>query len=395
MITVEQAIEQFLSGTRPVCDTEQLKLDQALGRTLSAPIYSPVNVPPSDNSAMDGYAVFAADIELDTSYPISQRIPAGVSPAPLKPGTVTRIFTGANIPTGADAVIIQEDSIEQDGRVQFTSLAKKGDNVRPCGQDIRKDSEVLSTGKLLRPQEIGLIASCGIAEVEVYKKLRVAIVSTGDELVEPGQQTEPGQIYNSNSYLLKSFCTACGFEAVNFKLVPDQPSQTVTALKKAASEADIIITTGGVSVGEEDHIRPAIEKLGRLDMWKVAIKPGKPIALGKIGNTDLIGLPGNPASVFTTFLILALPRLRLLQGRPRKELQPEILPANFSRPGSSRQEYLRARKTSQGVEIFPNQSSGILSSACWGDGFVVQPSQVEIRAGQPVEFLAYQSLIAG
>ncbi|MFX4227653.1 MAG: gephyrin-like molybdotransferase Glp [Porticoccaceae bacterium] len=395
MIPVEQALEHILSGARPVCSTEQLKLDHALGRTLSSPIFTPVDVPPSDNSAMDGYAVFAADIELDASYPVSQRISAGMDSVPLKPGTVARIFTGANIPSGADAVIAQEDSLDQGDQVQFTSLAKKGDHIRSRGQDMKKDSEILAAGKVLRPQEIGLIASCGIAEAEVYKKLKVAIVSTGDELVEPGQQTKPGQIYNSNSYLLKSFCTACGFEAISFMLVPDQLDRTVSALEKAASEADVIITTGGVSVGEEDHVRPAIAILGRLDMWKVTIKPGKPIALGKIGNTDLIGLPGNPASVFTTFLILALPRLRLLQGRLQKDLQPEILSANFSRPAGSRQEYLRARKTAQGVEIFPNQSSGVLSSACWGDGFAVQPSQVEIRMGQPVEFLSYQSLIAG
>jgi len=395
LISVEQALEHILFDARPICGAEYLGLDQAYGRVLSSPVVTPVNVPPTDNSAMDGYAVLTTEIELDTSYQISQRIPAGISPTPLKPGTVARIFTGASIPPGADAVIIQENSINQNGQVQFSSLTKKGGNIRRCGQDLGKDTEILSVGKSLRPQEVGLIASCGIAEVEVYKKLKIAIVSTGDELIDPGKQVKPGQLYNSNSYLLKSFCVACGFEAIDFKLVPDQLNQTVSALEKAASETDVIITTGGVSVGEEDHVRPAIEALGSLDMWKVAIKPGKPFALGKVGNTDLIGLPGNPSSVFTTFLILALPRLRVLQGRPRKETQPEILSANFSRRAGSRQEYLRARKTVQGVEIFPNQSSGVLSSACWGDGFVVQPGQVEIRKGQPVEFLNYQSLITG
>lgn len=393
MIPVEQALELLQSQAKPVCKKELVAITQALGRTLSSPVIAPINVPPADNSAMDGYAVRTADIALNTDYPISQRIPAGTAPDPLQENTVARIFTGANIPAGADAVIIQEDSISRNDRVQFMSMASAGDNIRLCGQDVKKGSEILSTGTVLRPQEIGLLASCGLAEVEVYKKLRVAIISTGDELVEPGQPAEPNQIYNSNRFLLKSFCMACGFDAIDFGLVPDQLDQTISALEEAASQADVILTTGGVSVGEEDHIKPALEQLGTLDMWKVAIKPGKPIVLGKVGDTDIIGLPGNPSSVFTTFLILALPRLRLLQGRPKAGLTPEILTAGFSRAGGSRQEYLRARKTTQGAEIFPNQSSGVLSSACWGDGFVVQPQHVAIEQGQQVQFLDYQRLM--
>ena len=393
MIPVEQALELLQSQAKPVCEKELVAIAQALRRTLSSPVIAPINVPPADNSAMDGYAVRTADIALNTDYPISQRIPAGTAPDPLQENTVARIFTGANIPTGADAIIIQEDSISRNDRVQFTSLANTGENIRLCGQDVKKGSEILSAGTVLRPQEIGLLASCGIAEVEVYKKLRVAIISTGDELVEPGQPAEPNQIYNSNRFLLKSFCMACGFDAIDFDLVPDQLEQTISALEEAASQADVILTTGGVSVGEEDHIKPALEQLGKLDMWKVAIKPGKPIALGKVGDTDMIGLPGNPSSVFTTFLILALPRLRLLQGRPKAELTPEILTAGFSCAGGSRQEYLRARKTTRGAEIFPNQSSGVLSSACWGDGFVVQPQHVAIEQGQQVQFLDYQRLM--
>ena len=393
MISVEQAIEQMQSHARPVCEQEIIAIDQALGRTLSKPVIASINVPPADNSAMDGYAVRTTDIALNALYPVSQRIPAGTAPDPLQENSVARIFTGANMPPGADAVIIQEDSIARNDQVQFKSLANAGENIRHCGQDVKEGSEILPAGKVLRPQEIGLIASCGIAEVDVYKKLRVAILSTGDELVEPGQQAKPNQIYNSNRFLLKSFCVACGFEAVYFDPVPDQLNQTVSALEKAASQADIILTTGGVSVGEEDYIKPALEQLGSLDIWKVAIKPGKPIALGRVGDTNLIGLPGNPSSVFTTFLILALPRLRLLQGRSEKQVLPEMLPANFSRAAGSRQEYLRARKTSQGIEIFPNQSSGVLSSACWGDGFAVQPQNAVIEQGQPMEFFDYQRLM--
>ena len=310
------------SHARPVCEQEIIAIDQALGRTLSKPVIASINVPPADNSAMDGYAVRTTDIALNALYPVSQRIPAGTAPDPLQENSVARIFTGANMPPGADAVIIQEDSIARNDQVQFKSLAIAGENIRHCGQDVKEGSEILPAGKVLRPQEIGLIASCGIAEVDVYKKLRVAILSTGDELVEPGQQAKPNQIYNSNRFLLKSFCVACGFEAVYFDPVPDQLNLTVSALEKAASQADIILTTGGVSVGEEDYIKPALEQLGSLDIWKVAIKPGKPIALGRVGDTDLIGLPGNPSSVFTTFLILALPRLRLLQGRSEKQVLP-------------------------------------------------------------------------
>lgn len=395
MITVTQALTAMQSNVQPVCGTENLGLDQILGRTLSSEVISPVNVPPDDNSAMDGYAVRIRDINLGDRYQISQRITAGVDPEPLQPGTVARIFTGATIPAGADAVIIQENAIHEEQQVQFSVVAGEGENIRRQGQDLKANTGILPAGKLIRPQEVGLIASCGLAQVDVYKKLRVAILSTGNELVEPGHETRPGQIFNSNLYLLKSLCQVCGFEALDLGQVPDQLDQTITALEAAAREADVILTTGGVSVGEEDHIRPAIEKLGRLDMWSVAIKPGKPIALGKIGTTDLIGLPGNPASVFTTFLVLALPRLRLLQGRLPRTPLPEIIPANFARESGSRQEYLRARKSPRGVEIYPNQSSGVLSSACWGDGFVVQPSGVGIQQGQPVEFFSYENLING
>jgi molybdopterin molybdotransferase len=395
LISVSQALEQLQSNARPICGSAQLGLDLILGRTLSSAILSPVNVPPYDNSAMDGYAVRAEDIKIGTGYKVSQRITAGTTAEPLPPGTTARIFTGAPVPDGADAVIMQEKAVHEDQLVQFTVLPQPGENIRRCGQDLQAGSEILPKGKQLRAQEIGLIASCGLSRVDVYKKLRVAILSTGDELIEPGEEAGPGKIFNSNRYLLTSLCRASGFEALDSWQIPDQMDQTVAALEKAASEADVILTTGGVSVGEEDHIRPAIERLGSLDMWKVAIKPGKPVALGKIGGTDLIGLPGNPSSVFATFLILALPRLRLLQGRLPREPRPEILQAGFSRKAVSRQEYLRAKKTPTGVEIHPNQSSGVLSSACWGDGFAVQPAGVEIKHGQPIEFFGYENLING
>lgn len=395
MISVSEALTKIQSNARAICGSEQLDLNQVLGRTLSSAIISPADVPPDDNSAMDGYAICTKDVKAGDRYKVSQRITAGISPRPLSPGTVARIFTGAPIPDGADAVIMQEDATQEGQLAQFSLVPQPGENIRRRGQDLQAGAEILPAGKQLRAQEIGLIASCGLARLNVFKKLQVAILSTGDELIEPGQKIGPGQIYNSNRYLLSSLCHACGFEVLDLGQIPDQLEQTVAALGKAAQEADVILTTGGVSVGEEDHVRPAIEKLGSLDMWKVAIKPGKPIVLGKIGSTDLIGLPGNPSSVFTTFLILALPRLRLLQGRVPGEIQPEILPAGFSRQAGSRQEYLRAKRTLGEVGIYPNQSSGVLSSACWGDGFAVQPVGVEVRQGQPIEFFAYENLING
>lgn len=393
MISIGKALELLQQGARPVCSIEEVPLEQGLGRVLASPVISTVDVPPADNSSMDGYAVQTKNIKPEKTYRISQRISAGSPPAHLEENTVARIFTGAEIPAGADAVIIQENSNATKQGVSFKAVPADGDNIRRLGQDIAQGSEILKAGVRLRPQEIGLIASCGIESVQAYKKLRIALLGTGDELVEPGKSLQPGQIYNSNRYLLKSLCLQAGFEPIDMGTISDDLGATIEALNKAVQNADIVITTGGVSVGEEDHVKPAVEKLGQLDLWKVAIKPGKPLAFGNIAGTDFIGLPGNPSSVFTTFLILTLPRLQLLQGLNPSQVIPENLPALFERDPVRRREYLRARKTPKGVEIFPNQSSGVLSSACWGDGFAVQYEDTDIRKGQPLEFISYQHLL--
>ena len=395
MISVDQALEQLLAQVRPVCDTETVAVAQACGRVMAKPLVSPVNVPPADNSSMDGYAVYSQDIKANTAYPISQRITAGLAVTENhRPETAARIFTGAEMPNGADAVIIQENSQPVDGdKVAFTCTASLGDNIRRKGQDVARGSEILTAGTRLRPQEVGLIASCGIEEVAVYKPLKLALVSTGDELVNPGTELLPGKIYNSNRFLLDAFCQQAGFELIDMGTAKDNFAATKALLLKAAEQADLVITTGGVSVGEEDHVKAAVEDIGELSLWKVAIKPGKPLAFGKIGNTDFIGLPGNPSSVFTTFLVLALPRLKRMQGLQQEhEQSPERLPALFARPEVFRREYLRARKTKEGIEIFPNQSSGVLSSACWGDGFAIHREQTSIEKGQPIEFVPYLTL---
>jgi len=393
VISVDQALEKLLENVRPICNIETIAIEDALLRVLAEPVISPVNVPPADNSSMDGYAVITSDIKTDTTYQIGQRIAAGHQPKPHIAGTATRIFTGAEIPNGADAVIIQENAQCTDNSVTFTTSASKDDNIRKKGQDVLLGSEILSPGIRLRPQEIGLIASCGIQKVSVYKPLKVALLSTGDELVAPGTDLLPGQIYNSNKYLIDAFCQQAGFELVDMGTAKDDLETTKTLLQQAADEANLVITTGGVSVGEEDYVKAAVEAVGNLDLWKVAIKPGKPLAFGKIGHTDFIGLPGNPSSVFTTFLILALPRLKRMQGLSTNDLTPpQLQSALFERTTVSRREYLRARQVKDGVEIFPNQSSGVLSSACWGDGFVIHREQTSIEQGQQIEFVPYLNL---
>lgn len=399
MISVDQALDLLAASVKPVCNTEILPIESALFRVLAAPVSSALDVPPADNSSMDGYAVTAADIVPGKPHAVSQRITAGQPPKPHAAGTASRIFTGAEIPRGADAIIIQENAqivIGAGGKqetVTFNQSVSEGDNIRRRGQDVTAGAEILPSGTRLRPQEIGLLASCGIDKVSVYSPLKLALISTGDELVDLGNELKSGQIYNSNKYLIRAFCLQAGFEFIDLGTAKDNLADTKSMLAEAAELADVVMTTGGVSVGEEDHVKPAVESIGSLEMWKVAIKPGKPLAFGAINNTTFIGLPGNPSSVFTTFQILALPRLKRMQGlKAEVSDQSILLPALFDHKLVTRREYLRARRTHDGVEMFPNQSSGVLSSACWGDGFVIQKEGCHIEKGQPVPFLPYQNL---
>jgi molybdopterin molybdotransferase len=398
---VEQALETLLNAARTITDTENIPVEHALGRALAEDQRSTVDVPPADNSAMDGFAFNSNDIQSieTTTLPISQRIPAGVAPSPLQPGTAARIFTGAEVPVGADTVVMQENCEWNDGAVDLPSSSTPGDNIRPQGQDIKHGSVILTRGHRIRPQDMGLLASVGIREICVFRPLKIAILSTGDELIEPGAELQPGQIYNSNRYTLTGQMEALGFETIDLGIVPDNAEATDQALREAAAVADCIVTSGGVSVGEEDHVKACVEKLGSIDLWKLAIKPGKPLAFGNVLGTPFLGLPGNPAAVFVTCAIVARPYLLKTQGAS------DILPtairatANFDRPKpAKRQEYLRARLVINEngeacAELAGNQSSGVLSTASVGNGFAIHPLKGTICSGEPVSFLLFSDLL--
>ena len=396
MLSVASASKKLIAEAQPLVSDrrraglESVPVHEALGRVVAADIVAAVDVPPAANSAMDGYAYCAADAAANKyRLALSQRIPAGAAPAALEPGTVARIFTGGEIPAGADTVAMQENCVDSDGWVKLDKKAEAGANIRAQGQDIQAGAVIVTAGTRLRAQEMGLLSSVGIAAVEVFKPLKVAIFSTGDELVEPGMPLHQGQIYNSNRATLIGLIEALGMVPVDLGVVPDRLAATQHVLKKAAMRGDVIISAGGVSVGEEDYVKTAVEKVGAVEFWKVAIKPGKPLAFGHVENTPFIGLPGNPASVFTTFMILARPFLLACQGCTAVKTRPLQAPALFAKAGEKRQVYLRGRLTGGGVEIYPNQSSGVLSSACWGDVFVVQKPGQSIEQADLVDVLPY------
>lgn len=390
MITVSEAHERLRRNNRVRVDDETIDLKDALGRVLAADVVSSIDVPPADNSAMDGYALRQADwTSADHALEISQRITAGKPPAPLKPGTAARIFTGAETPEGADVVVMQEKSRADGNQVYLDAVGNIGANIRPKGQDIIQGGTVLQKGHRLRAQDLGLIASLGIATIEVRRRLRVAIISTGEELVEPGDPLKPGQIYNSNRYMLQALVEGWGFEVVDFGITADDPKIISGTLSEASREADAIMTTGGVSVGEEDHVKAVVESLGHIDLWRVAIKPGKPFAFGDVLGTPFLGLPGNPVSAFVTALVIARPYLFDCQGVSHSEIVPLRETALFDKKGSFRQEYLRVRSTGDGVEMFEKQSSGVLYSTSWGDGFVVQKPDEDIRKGERVDVIPF------
>lgn len=390
MISVAEAHQRLARNRSVLVDNETMDLKQCLGRVLAADVVSAIHVPPADNSAMDGYALFSKDWQgPDHALEISQRITAGKPPEPLKKGTAARIFTGAETPQGADIVVMQEKTRTDAESVWIEAIREPGGNIRPKGQDISKGATVLNTGHRLRAQDLGLIASLGIAHVQVRRRLRVAIISTGEELVEPGNDLAPGQIYNSNRYMLQALLEDWGFEAVDFGITADDPAVISEVMTRASREADAIITTGGVSVGEEDHVKAVVESLGSIDLWRVAIKPGKPFAFGNVFGTPFLGLPGNPVSAFVTALIIARPFLFDCQGVTRSDIIPLRQNALFDKKGSFRQEYLRVRMTADGVEMFEQQSSGVLYSTSWGDALVVQYPDQDISHGDNVDVIPY------
>ena len=394
-INVEECINKLLAQPLKLPATVATDLLEARDRVLAEDVVSDIDVPPADNSAMDGYAIRASDLDSTNSLPIDQRIQAGDEPKTLIRNTAARIFTGAEIPSGADTVVMQENCIVDSNLVSFNETILAGSNIRRQGQDIASGSVVVKKGQRLRAQELGLLASIGLTKANTYQPLKIAIVNTGNELIEPGQALKKGQIYNSNRFLLDGILNGWGFDVTHCEIVADNFSSTKEALKKISKSNDIVITTGGVSVGEEDHIKPAVEALGVIDLWKVAIKPGKPFAFGHIQDTPFIGLPGNPASVFATLLILARPFLLKQQGLNADNWQTNILNsvANFDKKISNREDYLRARYSDGKVDIYPNQSSGILSSASWGNCFVKQSVGETIRQNQNASILLYSDLL--
>lgn len=399
MKTFDEALHYLLNQVNPTQQVERIPVSNALGRILAKAIVSDVNVPPHDNSQMDGYALHSYDLQQNSVLEVSQRITAGGVPKALKAGTAARIFTGAPIPEGANMVIMQEETQAVDqNQVKITAQSTQpGQNIRRLGQDIGQGDEILAQGHKLRPQDLGLITSIGIAEVEVYQPLKIATFTTGDELLEPGQNAEPGKIYNANRYVLAGLVPALGFELIDLGHVEDTLEATVEAMKQAAQIGDVVITTGGVSVGEEDHIKPAIEQLGTLDMWKVKMKPGKPLAFGDIEGTPFIGLPGNPVSAFATFNLFARPYLLKKQGAAVLKAKPLWLEALFEWPKAGfRREFARAKLVNKNqktyVEIFPNQNSGVLTSAVWAEGFVVIPEDSVVKRGDKVAFYPFNPI---
>ncbi|MEE8058181.1 MAG: gephyrin-like molybdotransferase Glp [Pseudomonadales bacterium] len=399
LMPVEEALAAILSHVKPVVAVETVPVLQALGRVLATDQYSEIDVPPCDNSAMDGYALRYADLaENNHELVVGQRIPAGHLGEPLKSATAARIFTGAAIPPGADTVVMQEDTELLAKVVRINTAVKFGQHIRPRGQDIASGSVVVHKGKRLQPQDIGLLASIGATEVEVFKRLSVAVMSTGDELVEPGEPLAEGQIYNSNRYTLSALLMALGCDVVDGGIVADDFSSTCDQLNASAEKADLIISTGGVSVGEEDHIKAAVTSLGELALWKLNIKPGKPLAFGVVGGTPFFGLPGNPSSVFVTFCLLARPYVLRCQGQV--DVAPSITHAvadfNWSRRGS-RQEYLRARVMNSDVgsvvELYPNQGSGLLASASWANGLVILPPETTVVKGDTISVILLSELL--
>ncbi|MCP4595620.1 gephyrin-like molybdotransferase Glp [Neptuniibacter sp.] len=395
LIPFDEALQRLLKGSDTVVDTEVVALADAAGRVLAEMPKASVSVPPADNSSMDGYALHTSDLlSSETALVVSQRIPAGSAPKPLQSGTCARIFTGAEIPEGANAVVMQENVRLEEDKAVFGAAVRAGENIRRMGQDIQAGAEILTVGTRLQPADLGMLASVGLSEIKVFKRLKVAILSTGDELVEPGLPLESGQIYNSNRYILTGLLHALGMEVVDLGCVKDTRESTLEALKAAADSADAIISTGGVSVGEEDHVKGAVEELGSLDMWKIRIKPGKPVAYGKVIDTPFIGLPGNPTSTLITFCLLGRPCLMGLQGMNYEAPLQVPVKAGFERKRAiQRQEYLRVRLENGVVTPFSNQSSGVLTSASWANGLAVIPPETTIAKGDPVSFIPLSELL--
>jgi molybdopterin molybdotransferase len=415
MLDFEDALARLLAGANPVRETEAVPTHAAAGRVLAQGLHSGIDVPPLDNTSMDGYALRCADVPAaGAQLRVAQRIPAGRVGHGLASGTAARIFTGAPLPAGADAVVMQELCAVDDETLTVNHVPHAGEWIRRRGEDIAVGAEVLAAGTRLSAAHVGVAASVGAAQLTVLRRLRVALFSTGDELALPGEALKPGGIYNSNRYTLRALLEGLGCVVDDLGIVPDSREATRAALREAAAGNDLILTSGGVSVGEEDHVKPAVEAEGSLDLWKIAIKPGKPLAFGSVrrkvgaGSTAtetatgtatgtaaaFIGLPGNPVSSFVTFLMLVRPFILKAQGASNLAPRAQQMRADFACKGDPRREFLRARINPEGgLELFANQSSGVLTSCTWADGLIDNPPRQAIARGDMVRFLPFAELL--
>ncbi len=396
MLSVEQALERMLGAARPITQSEELPLLQAGGRVLAEAVHAQLDVPPMDNSQMDGYAVRCTDVaRVPARLPVRLRVAAGQAAGALPPGATARIFTGAAIPAGCDAIIMQEDARAEGEDVVLLRAPQIGQWIRRAGSDISRGTVALPAGQGLRAQHLGIAASLGVARLRLVRRPKVALFCTGDELALPGETAAPGTIYNSNRFVLGALLESLGCEVRDLGIVPDTLAATIAALDQAASDADLVLSSGGVSVGEEDHVKAALDALGQLQLWQIAMKPGKPLAFGQVREVPFIGLPGNPVSAFVTFVLFVRPFLLRCLGVQEVFPQALQLPANFSRaPDAVRREYLRVRRNEAGtLDAYPNQNAALLRSVAWADGLAEIAAGASVAPGQPIRYFPLAELL--
>ena len=402
LMSADDALSFLIDSASVTAMTEAVSLDDSLGRILASDIHSTINVPGFDNSAMDGYTIALNDNQVaqeNLSFDVVDRIAAGSTGNDLKIGNAARIFTGAPIPNGANTVVMQEECTLSEDKSQITvkRAINLNENIRPTGNDILKDNVILSLGRQIKPQDISLAASVGVGELVVFKKIKVGVFFTGDELVEPGNPLTPGKIYNSNRYALVALLKQVGCHVINLGNIEDKLDATCEALEALESQCDLIMTTGGVSVGEEDHVKPAVEKLGELNLWKIRMKPGKPLAYGKVKQTPFIGLPGNPVSSFVTFCIFSLPFIKKMQGNSNYESKILKVKTNFDcKRAKPRREYARVRidhsTETPLANLFPKQGSDVMSSVVWADGIIEIPENTTFETGTILNYYSMSEL---
>ena len=402
LMSADDALSFLIDSASVTAMTEAVSLDDSLGRILASDIHSTINVPGFDNSAMDGYTIALNDNQVaqeNLSFDVVDRIAAGSTGNDLKIGNAARIFTGAPIPNGANTVVMQEECTLSEDKSQITvkRAINLNENIRPTGNDILKDNVILSSGRQIKPQDISLAASVGVGELVVFKKIKVGVFFTGDELVEPGNLLTPGKIYNSNRYALVALLKQVGCDVINLGNIEAKLDATCEALEALESQCDLIMTTGGVSVGEEDHVKPAVEKLGELNLWKIRMKPGKPLAYGKVKQTPFIGLPGNPVSSFVTFCIFSLPFIKKMQGNSNYESKILKVKTNFDcKRAKPRREYARVRidhsTETPLANLFPKQGSDVMSSVVWADGIIEIPENTTFETGTILNYYSMSEL---